>query len=100
MDVRFADDDLRRLEVEPRLTGGKPAEIVRAYRKVLNFIKNAVDERDLRQWKALHFKKLKAEREGQYSLRLNRQWRLVVEMDEGSPQKTVVICEIENYHED
>ena len=100
MDVRFADDDLDRLEVDPRFTARLPAEVVRAYRKVLNYIRQAADERDLRNWKSLHFEKLAADREGQHSLRLNRQWRLVVELDESSPKKAVVICEIENYHKD
>ena len=100
MDVRFADDDLDRLEVDPRFTARLPAEVVKAYRKVLNYIRQAADERDLRNWKSLHFEKLVADREGQHSLKLNRQWRLIVELDEGSPNKTVVICEIENYHKD
>ena len=34
---------------------------------------------DLRARKAFHFEKLRADREGQYSLRLNWQWRLVVD---------------------
>jgi proteic killer suppression protein len=100
MDVRFADDDLDRLEVDPRFTARLPAEVIRAYRKVLGFIRQATDERDLRDWKSLHFEKLTADREGQHSLRLNRQWRLVVELDQHSPSKTVVICAVENYHKD
>src|SRR3990170_2158272 len=97
MDVRFAEDDLDRLEVDPKLAAGLPPEVVRAYRKVVNYIRQARDERDLRNWKSLHFEKLKADREGQHSLRLNRQWRLVVELDQDSPSKTVVICAVENY---
>jgi proteic killer suppression protein len=100
MDVRFADNDLDRLEVEPRFTARLPAEVVKAYRKVLNYIRQAADERDLRNWKSLHFEKLEADREGQYSLRLNRQWRVVVEFEGQSPTKTIVICTIENYHKD
>ena len=100
MDVRFADTDLDHLEVDPKFAGGLPAEGGRAYRKVVNYIRQAGDERDLRNWKSLHFEKLKAGREGQHSLRLNRQWRLVVELDEDSPSKTVVICAVDNYHKD
>lgn len=100
MDVRFADDDLGRLEVDPRFTARLPPEVVRAYRKVLGFIRQATDERDFRNWKSLHFEKLAADREGQHSLRLNRQWRLIVELDQDSPGKTVVICAVDNYHKD
>jgi len=100
MDVRFADDDLDRLETDPKFTARLPAEIVKAYRKVLNYIRQAADERDLRNWSSLHFEKLEADREGQHSLRLNRQWRLVVELEGLAPQKVVVICAVENYHND
>ncbi len=100
MDVRFDIDELDRLEVDPKFTARLPSEVVKAYRKVLNYIRQAVDERDLRTWKSLHFEKLEARRQGQYSLRLNRQWRLVVEFEGQSPTKTIVICAVENYHED
>ena len=100
MEVCFGDDALDRLEVDPKFTARLPAEVVKAYRKVLNFIRQAADERDLRSWKALHFEKLEADKEGQYSLRLNRQWRLVVEFEGQSPTKTVVIRKIEKYHKD
>jgi toxin HigB-1 len=98
--VRFDDDDLERLETDARFTARLPPEIVTAYRKALNYIRQAVDERDLRAKTSFHFEKLVADREGQFSLRLNRQWRLVVELEGESPIKTVVICAVENYHND
>ena len=100
MEVLFGDDDLDRLEVEPRFTARLPAEVVKAYRKVLNYIRQARDERDLRNWKSFHFEKLDVDRKGQCSLRLNRQWRLVVEFEGKSPTKTIVIRKVENYHKD
>ncbi len=98
MDVRFHDPNLGRLEVDPRYTGGWPLAIVKAYRKRLNFIRQARDERDLRAWKSLRLEKLKGDRQHQYSMRLNDQWRLVVELEGGDPDKTVVIFAIEDYH--
>ena len=46
MDVEFADQMLERLEREFQFSGGFSAEIVKAYRKRMQLIRNAVDERD------------------------------------------------------
>ena len=42
--------------------------------------------------------KLQGSRQHQHSLRLNDQWRLVIEFEGNSPQKTIVIVNIEDYH--
>jgi toxin HigB-1 len=61
-------------------------------------IRNAVDERDLRELKSAHFEKLVGDREGQYSMRLNDQWRLILEIEGKAPKKKVTIVEIADYH--
>ena len=99
MQVEYADDNLRRLAIDPEFRGRFPAEVVTAYWKVLNFIKRSTDERDLRAWKSLHFEKLTADLEGLHSLRLNRQWRLIIEIAGQAPNKTVVVRDVQNYHE-
>jgi proteic killer suppression protein len=77
MQVRFADPDLDLLETDPEYTGGYATEAVRGFRKVLQVIRAALDERDLYALRSLNFEKLKGDRVGQHSLRLNKQWRLV-----------------------
>jgi proteic killer suppression protein len=99
MEIRFEDDDLRRLYEE---LGFRPSqfgvELIRSYRKVLGFIAAAVDERDLREFGSLHFEKLEADREGQYSMRLRKQWRLIVRLETVELGKQVVVVEIVDYH--
>ena len=63
----------------------------------MQYIRGANDERDLRAWKSLHYKRLSGNRQHQHSMRLNDQYRLVLEIQEG-PQKRVVIVGIEDYH--
>jgi len=63
----------------------------------MNFIRQAVDERDLRRWKSLHYEKLKA-RPGQHSIKLNDQWRLVVEPRGSGDSRRIRIISIEDYH--
>jgi len=99
MEVIFNDDDLDRLETDPKFTSGKTPPIVKAYRKRMQQIRAAPDERDFYQLKSLRFKKLEGKRKRQHSMRLNDQYRLVLELIKGNPQGTVVkIIGIEDYH--
>ncbi len=47
--------------------------------------------------KSLHYEKLRGDREGQHSMRLNDQWRLVLRI-EVAVGKTAVIIEVVDYH--
>ena len=98
MRVRFAPGPLEQLETGPKFTGGYSAELVRLYRKRMNLIRQAMDERDLYALKSLHFEKLKGARSHQRSIRLNDQWRLVLQLDGDGEAKTVTIVSIEDYH--
>lgn len=98
MDVEHADESLCRLESDNRFTGGFSAEIVRAYRKRLWFIRQAMDEREFYAMKSLHFEKLQGARAHQRSMRLNKQWRLILEIVEAGTEKTVRVIGIEDYH--
>lgn len=98
MDVEFDDDDLARLEVDPNFTSGFSQEVVRAYRKRLQQIRAFRDERDFVPLQSLRFEKLKGNREGQHSIRLNLQWRLVFEIRGSHPCKVIGIIEIVDYH--
>jgi proteic killer suppression protein len=98
MKVGFREARYEQLETDPKVTDGRPPSVVKAYRHRLNFIRQAVDERDLHAWKSFRFEKLKGNRSHQYSLRLNDQWRLIIELEGKGPEKTVVIVSIEDYH--
>jgi proteic killer suppression protein len=98
MDVEHANESLCRLETDSRFTGGYSAEIVRAYRKRLWFIRQAVDERDFYGMKSFHFEKLQGARSHQRSMRLNKQWRLILEIVDAGTEKTVRVIGIEDYH--
>jgi proteic killer suppression protein len=97
MRVRFAPGPLEQLETDPRFSGGFSAEIVRMYRKRMNLIRQAADERDLYGLRSLHFEKLRGRGEDR-SIRLNDQWRLILRLEGEGPTKTVVIVAIEDYH--
>jgi proteic killer suppression protein len=98
MDAQHADPDLERLETDKTYSGGWGQSEVKGFRKVIGAIRAAVDERDLRNMRSLNFEKLKGDRGGQYSLRINKQWRLIVELDGEGQRKTVRVIEIVDYH--
>jgi proteic killer suppression protein len=98
MDVRFKDPKLDRLETDPAYDAGLGQAIVTAYRKVMQVIRAAPDERVFRNLKSLHFEKLKGTRSSQHSMRLNKQWRLVIELEGVAPNKLVAVVSIEDYH--
>ncbi len=98
MDVEFADEKLARLEREFQFTGGFAAEIVKVFRKRMWFLRQAMDERDLYAAKGLHFEKMKGDRSHQRSIKLNKQRRLILELVDGNPEKTVRVIDIEDYH--
>ena len=98
MEVVFNDHDLDKLETDSSFTKGYSEGIVKAYRKRLQGIRSAVDERDLHALKSWHFEKLKGQRQHQHSIKLNDQFRLVLEIEDSGRQKRIRIMGIEDYH--
>jgi proteic killer suppression protein len=98
MNVRFANADLDRLETDPKFTGGYSQAVVKSYRKKLQAIRAAADERDIRALRSWHLEQLKGDRKGQSSIRLNDQFRLVIVFETDQSGRTVVVIEIVDYH--
>ena len=98
MDVTFKDQSLDRLETDATYSAGFGDALVKAYRKAMQHIRAASDERTFYSRKSFHFEKLKGNREGQCSMRLNDQWRLIIELRGEAPRKTVHVVEIADYH--
>ena len=98
MEIRFAVSDLKRLYCDPAYAGGYAPALVTAFRKVVGVIEAAVDERDFFALRSLRFEKLKGKRNHQHSMRLNNQWRLILELEGKGADKVVCISSIEDYH--
>jgi toxin HigB-1 len=98
MDVTFQDQSLDRLEIDAGYSGGFGNTVVKAYRKAMQHIRAANDERTFYARRSFRFEKLHGKREGQYSMRLNDQWRLIVELRGQGTRKSVHVVEITDYH--
>jgi toxin HigB-1 len=74
--------------------------VVEAFIEVMAIIDAAADIRDLYALKSLHFEKLqgKCGNKRERSLRLNKQWRLILTIEEDSQGNYLLILDIEDYH--
>ncbi len=98
MDIEFDDPDLDRLEVDRTFTAGWAPAVVKGYRKAIGAIRAAADERDLYALRGLNFHPLKDDRTGQPAMKLNDQWRLILEIRGEAPKKWMGVVEIVDYH--
>lgn len=99
MNVMFADKKLALIETDQAGETKLPVGVIKSARRKLVVLRSAVDDRSLRNWKSLHYEKLQGDREGQRSIRLNDQYRMIFELDEATePEATIKILKIEDYH--
>ena len=97
MKIRHADRRLERLETGADDGGRWDAAVVKAFRKRMQFLRAAPDERALYAMKSLHYEKRKGNRAHERSLRLNDQWRLIVQI-EAAAERVLAVMAIEDYH--
>lgn len=98
MEIEFGDKKLDRLETDPRFTAGHASGIVSLYRRRIQLLRAITDERDLYNLKSLHFEKMKGNRSHQHSIRLNDQFRLIIELHGKGKDKIIYVISIEDYH--
>lgn len=98
MRYTFRTKKLERLYTLEKGARKYPPEVVEAFFEVMAIIRSAQDERDFYALKSLHFEKLKGKREGERSLRLNQQYRLIVMIEKDDSGKYVLVINIEDYH--
>lgn len=72
--------------------------VVDDFFEVMAIIVAAESEQDLYANKGLRFEKLSGKRQNQRSLRLNKQWRLIVVLEQDEEGNYLLIIDIEDYH--
>lgn len=98
MDIDFADKILELIETDEAGKTGFPVPVIKSARRKLVVLRAASDERALRNWKSLHYEKLKGNREGQRSVRLNEKYRMIFVLDSDADPQKATILSIEDYH--
>lgn len=98
MEVDFEDKTLAQMDADPQFTGGYDWAIVRGFRKLMVLIRAARDERDFHALNSLRYEKLKHDLAGKHSMRINKQWRLILRIENSDSGKLVVVVSIMDYH--
>jgi toxin HigB-1 len=98
MDIEYRDKRLALIRTDRAAETRLPISVIKSCREKLIVIEAAPDARTLRNWKSLHFERLKGDRAGQCSIRLNDQWRLIFELDESRSPPAVTVIAVEDYH--
>lgn len=98
MEIEFADSRLAEIETANAGSTGLPVPVIKSARRKLTLLRAATDDRTLRNWKSLHYEKLKGNREGQRSIRVNEKYRIVFTLDSDTEPQKATILSIEDYH--
>lgn len=98
MEVEYADEELEDLEFNTRPKGNYSIPIEKAFRKRVGAIRAASNTLDLYKYRGNKFEKLAGDRQGQHSLILTGNYRLIVEVIETESKEKIKIIEIVDYH--
>lgn len=98
MRFEFKEKDLLLLYTEEKGVRRYPPDVVEGFFEVMAIIDSAKNESDIRAYKHLHFEKLRGNRAGQHSLKLDKQFRLIVKIEKDEHGKLLWIIEIVDYH--
>jgi proteic killer suppression protein len=98
LEIVILDKALLDLATNKNARSGFPQAVEKKFRFRIQQIMSFIDEREFYSLKSLHFEKLKGDRSHQHSIRLNDQWRMILEFEGEAPNKRLVVVGIEDYH--
>lgn len=94
MRLGFADARLELIETDRFREVGLPDPVVVECRRRLNFIRQAVEERDLINWRSLRYEVLPGDDPELRWLRVTEQWRMLVRLKNTRMEVCVVVLDI------
>lgn len=98
MRFRFKTKKLEELYTSEKGAQRYSEEVVDSFFDAMEIIHAAKDERDLYSLKGFHFERLSGKRKGEHSLRLNKQFRLIVTFEKDAEGKFILVIDIKDYH--
>lgn len=97
MKIVFADRRLALIRTDRAHELGLPFGVIKAAREKLNFLAEAPDERTIRNWKSLNYKRREG-KDDQRQVRINEQYRIIFTIDNESVPPVITILEIGDPH--
>ena len=98
MEIEFKDSQLALVETDQAHETKLPFAVIKALRNKLHVIRQAPDERTLRNWKSLHYEKQEADPNETRSIRINDKWRLYFTIDTDSKPNKITIVRVQGDH--
>lgn len=95
MDVEFRNRRLKRYYTDRGAAGKLPAQVAGAYLDAIDLLRAADDLNALRANKGARLEQLGRQLQGLYSIRLNRQWRLILK--EGDDDAVIIVWDVNNH---
>lgn len=95
MDVEFRNRRLQRFYTERGAAGKLPEQVAEAYVDVIDLLRAANDLNALRANKGMRLEKLEGPMQDLHSIRLNRQWRLILQA--GDDDSVVTVWDVTNH---
>ena len=101
MKVFFESEDLVNLyKADPDRLKGKqkiPVAVVKQYQRKINILISITKLNELNNFRSLNFEALKGDRKGQYSIRLNKQYRLLFKFNRNGELEILIIEILKRY---
>jgi toxin HigB-1 len=97
MKIEFANARLALVRTDRAHELGLPIGVIKSCRDKLVFLEGAPDERTLRNWKSLNYKKLEGTMDRK-QIRINDQYRIVFTIDNDCKPPLITILEIGDTH--
>jgi toxin HigB-1 len=98
MKIEFSTKRLALIRTNKAHELGLPIHVIKACREKLKAIEAAPDERTLRNWKSLYYKKIDGKPEGLRQVKINDQYRIRFILDQTTDPPTVTVTEIGDTH--
>lgn len=98
MVIRFGKEYLEQLYKEGSCKDKKhrfQPGVIAKYRKRVDVLIAATCKEQLFPFKSMGFEALHGDKEGLFSIRVDMQYRLEFELDEGNPETTITICTLQ-----
>jgi proteic killer suppression protein len=97
MKIAFADKRLALILTDRAHELGLPFSVIKGAREKLRFLAEAPDERTIRNWKSLNYKRREGSHD-QRQIRINDQFRIIFTLDTETSPPEITIIEIGDPH--
>ena len=103
MEIYFETGELEHLYVTAMsdLRGKQkyPLQVIKQYKKKMQLLISIQKLQELQQYRSLNFEFLKGDRKGQCSIRLNKQYRLLITPGDKDIVHVIIVNEISKHYE-